>query len=85
MGISAMSVPKRIEPESEELDLELPPMIWMTQEEAREEFDLEARRVAGVSGDEFIRRLDAGEYDGTPDDLEHWDLIRLSMLVAPGR
>jgi hypothetical protein len=81
----AMSAPKRIEHEPEELDLELPPMVWLTPEEARADFDRQAREIAGVSGDEFIRRLDAGEYDDTPDDAEHRDLIHLSMLAALGR
>lgn len=80
-----MSVPKRVEHESEALELELPPTIWLTQEESWAEFDRRAREVAGVSGEEFIRRLDAGEYDNTPDDPEHWDLIDLSSWVALGR
>lgn len=80
-----MSVPKRTEDEAEKLDLELPPMIWFTQEEAWVEFDRQAREIAGVSGEEFIRRLDAGEYDNTPDDPEHWDLIHLSSWAALGR
>ncbi len=80
-----MSVPKRIESEPEELDLALPPTIWFTQEESWAEFDRRARAVAGVSGEEFIRRLDAGEYDDTPDDREHWDLIYLSSWANLGR
>jgi hypothetical protein len=85
MRLIAMSVPKQIEHEPEALDLESPPMVWLTPEKARADIDRQAREIAGVSGDEFIRRLDAGEYDGTPDDAEHRDLIHLSMLAALGR
>ena len=80
-----MSIPKRIEDEPEKLELELPPLIWLTPEESWAEFDRRAREVAGVSGEEFIRRLDAGEYDNTPDDREHWDLIDLSSWANLGR
>jgi hypothetical protein len=79
-----MSVPKRIESEFDD-GIVLPPMIWLTQEESWAEFDRRAREVAGVSGEEFIRRLNAGEYDNTPDDREHWDLIDLSSWANLGR
>jgi hypothetical protein len=38
-----------------------------TDEEARELFDRSARHYLGISGDEFLCRWDAGEYDD-PDD-----------------
>ena len=80
-----MSIPKRAEPDRETGELELPPTSWLTMEESMAEFDRRARAVAGVSGEEFIRRLDAGEYDDTPDDPEHWDLIYLSSWANLGR
>ncbi|MGH3089357.1 MAG: hypothetical protein ACRDSJ_18850 [Rubrobacteraceae bacterium] len=39
----------------------------LTREEGRELLDRHARRYLGISGEEFIRRWDAGEY-GDPDD-----------------
>lgn len=46
----------------------LPPIIEMTLEESRADFDAKAREWLGISGDEFLRRLDAGEYDEILDD-----------------
>ena len=39
----------------------------MTDAEALEDFDASARRYLGISGAEFLRRWDAGEYPD-PDD-----------------
>jgi hypothetical protein len=39
----------------------------LNDEEARELFDRSARHHLGISGEEFLRRWDAGEYDD-PDD-----------------
>ncbi len=38
-----------------------------TDEEARDIFDRASWRNLNMSGDEFIRRYDAGEYDEDPD------------------
>jgi hypothetical protein len=46
-----------INPEEEDL----PPITILTPEEAREQFDARARELMGISGEEFLRRLDAGE------------------------
>jgi hypothetical protein len=54
---------------------------WLTREEGRRFFDEQARKRLGISGEEFLRRLDAGEYQNIPDDPEHWPIIELSMLV----
>ncbi len=39
----------------------------INKEEGREIFDRSARRYLGISGEEFLRRWDAGFYDD-PDD-----------------
>ncbi len=62
-----------------------PEDLYVSTEEARRMFDEAARRVAGISGEEFIRRYDAGEYATTPDDEEHREIIELAMLVNIGR
>jgi hypothetical protein len=41
----------------------LPEIKVLTSEEGRELFDAAARRELGISGDEFLRRYDAGEYE----------------------
>ncbi len=52
-------------------------------------FDAEARRMLGISGEEFLRRWDEGAYadagDETPED---WKLIEMTFLllaVSPER
>lgn len=57
----------------------------MPVEQARAFFDSEARRVTGMSGEEFIRRYDAGEIifdDETPKGRE---VIYLTQLIGFGR
>ena len=48
----------------------------------------EGRRRLGISGDEFIRRWDAGEYDemwDTPGHLHIGDLASLIPFARPER
>jgi hypothetical protein len=53
-------------------------VLIATVEQGRELFDREARSLLDVSGEEFLRRWDAGEYDQVTDvDLSH----RLNSLL----
>ena len=54
-------------------------------EETRRAFDAETRRLVGMSGDEFIRRWDAGEFGALADDAEHPEVMRLALLIPFGR
>ena len=45
-------------------------VVFLTPEEARELFDNRARMELGISGEEFLRRWDAGEYIPVPDTTE---------------
>jgi hypothetical protein len=46
-------------------------------------FDEQARQRLGMSGDEFRRRLDAGEFDDISDDpFGHPDVTHLSILAS---
>ncbi len=54
----------------------------LSQEEGSALFDRKARQYLDVSGDEFIRRLEAGEY-GDPDDDPR--VMRLVMLLPFAR
>jgi hypothetical protein len=44
---------------------------FVTPEEGRAYFDEQARELLGISGAEFVRRHDAGEYDDIIDDPAH--------------
>lgn len=54
----------------------------LNSEESHELFDQQAKRYLGVSGEEFVRRLEAGEY-GDPDDDPR--VMRLVMLLPFAR
>ena len=56
-------------------------------EEARALFDRQARRLVGMSGEEFLRRWDAGEYEGRnlDEDQETRKIASLAMLIPFGR
>lgn len=44
----------------------------LTEQEARAEFDRQARRRLHMSGEEFLRRWDAGEFPDTEDFGVSW-------------
>ena len=63
-----------------ESDEMLPPVGELTPEEGRAFFDARAREWMGMSGEEFLRRLDAGEFDDIFDDPDHPEILDLFML-----
>jgi hypothetical protein len=52
----------------------------LNDEEARQHFDRSARRLLGISGEEFLRRYDAGEYDRELEDRELRGVMKLRMI-----
>jgi hypothetical protein len=67
-----------------QVDSEASPRIEvLTPAEERADFDATARTRLGMSGEEFLRRLDAGEFDAIVDDpINHqW----VSWLAALSR
>jgi hypothetical protein len=56
--------------------------VWVTAEEESAFFDEEARRFLDISGEEFSRRLAAGEYDAVIDDPRHGDVAYLALLSS---
>ena len=58
---------------------------FLEEEESRAFFDAQAQRLMGISGEEFIRRYDAGEFEDAPDDAEHHGITELVMLLPFGR
>jgi hypothetical protein len=57
----------------------------LSAEEGRDLFEHEARRLLGISGDEFLRRWDAGDYRDLPDTPDAWKAMRLAFLIPFGR
>ncbi len=66
-------------------DEDLPPIRFLTREEGRAMFDERAHELLGISGDEFLRGLDAGEYDEIFDNLDHPEIMDLYFLSPFGR
>jgi hypothetical protein len=65
----------------------LPPLYFLTPEEEREQFEARVREVMGISGEEFLRRLDAGEYDEIYDKTSHplgLKIVELDMMRPGG-
>ena len=62
-------------------------VVELTKEEWEREFDAEARESLGISGDEFRRRWEAGEYAGIdPDEqAQVWGLLFYVGGWAPER
>lgn len=58
---------------------------WLSHEDSHALFDEQAPKLVGISGEEFLRRWDAGEYDGMADDPSHPEIMRLAALVPFGR
>jgi len=61
------------------------PIQFVTAEEGRALFDEQARKLVGISGEEFLRRWDAGEYRDAIDGPVHGALIHLYMLIPFAR
>ncbi len=58
---------------------------WMDREEERQAFEEQVRAIMGISGPEFLRRLDSGFYNDSADAAEHSDVLYLSMLSSLAR
>lgn len=54
--------------------------LELTREQAIADFEAEVQKKLGISGTEFLRRMDAGEYDEIYDDPNHRDIGYLDML-----
>lgn len=63
----------------------LPEVKWVTPEEGRAIFDEQARRLMGMSGEEFLRRWDAGEYRDIADSPGNLHIMRLVFLIPFAR
>ena len=63
----------------------LPPVYLLNEEQSHALFDRAARERLGISGQEFLRRYDAGDYDAILDDPDHTEVMDLMMLLPFGR
>lgn len=54
---------------------------FVDDDEAREIFDRDARRLMGMSGEEFLRRYDAGEYNRPLEDPEEENIMLMLMSL----
>jgi hypothetical protein len=66
-------------------DDELPGVIYTSPGEGRRMFDEAARIWTGMSGEEFIRRWEAGEFASLPDDLAHRRYVDLILMIPFAR
>ncbi len=57
----------------------------LSAEESWRFLDRQARAIAGVSAEEFLRRIEHGDYDDLADDLDHAAMQRLLLLFTGGR
>lgn len=65
---------------------ESPRIEFVSIEEGRRIFDRRARMELGISGEEFLRRWDSGEYPyPIPDDTEGRKIARLTMIMNLAR
>jgi hypothetical protein len=57
----------------------------LSPEKRRAFFDQQARALMGLSGAEFLRRWDAGEFEAVADDPDHPEIMHLALLIPFGR
>lgn len=59
--------------------------VLLTPEQSWERFDQQVRALMdGMTGDEFIRRWDAGEFREIADRPGHRHIMRLALLMPAG-
>lgn len=61
------------------------PVVWKTVEEDMADFDDMARLRLNMSGAEFLRRLDAGEWEEVIDDPGYEDVLYLALFADVAR
>jgi hypothetical protein len=63
------------------------PVYEITPAEQREQFESRVREWMGISAEEFLRRLDAGDYDEIYDKTSHplgLKVVELDMMRPGG-
>ena len=57
----------------------------LSPDEGRAFFDEASRNLLGISGEEFLRRWDAGDYRDLPDAPESSDVAYMAMMMPFAR
>lgn len=63
----------------------VPEVVWVSPEEGRRMFDEAAREWAGMSGEEFIRRYEAGEYADMVESEDNRYVVDLVLMIPFAR
>ena len=84
VAAKAIANPRRLSPSARRLRLRSRSGI-LSLDEGRRLFDHQARQTLGISGDEFLRRWDAGEYRVTSDREEGRKARSLALLLPFAR
>ena len=58
---------------------------FLTPEEGRRVFDEAARTWLGISGEEFLRRYDAGEYADLVESEDNRRIVDLYLMIPLAR
>lgn len=72
-------------PEPSDDSFYVPDVVWVSPEEGRRMFDEAAREWAGMSGEEFIRRYEAGEYADMVESEDNRHIVDLVLLIPFAR
>ena len=67
------------------IDVLDPPVRDLDPRDSQRFFDAKSRELLGITGDEFLRRWAAGDYDDIADDPNHSDIMYLVLLGRGGR
>ncbi len=62
-----------------------PPVIEVTVEEGRRMFDEAAQEWLGITGEEFLRRYDAGEYADLVESEDNRRIVDLYLMIPFAR
>ena len=57
------------------------PTVVLDEQFGQEFLDQQARRLVGMTGDEFLRRWEAGEFDNNLHDPDHPEIADIAALI----
>lgn len=83
--MAASAAPAKTAPATTQEDARSTDASYMTPEEGRRLFDEAAQRLMGISGEEFIRRWEAGEYEEVYDQAGYQHIGDLAALISFAR
>jgi hypothetical protein len=60
-------------------------VVWLSRDDEVAYFEEQTQALLGMSGEEFRRRLDAGEFAAVIDDPDYSDVLYLALLARVAR